>query len=275
MSMTRREFVGGSIGAGFALAVRPISAWAVLTPAVGLVAGSIRIPSGGGSFPAYRAMPKGKGPFPTVLVIHEIFGVHEYIQDVCRRLAKQGYLAIAPDLYFRQGDATQIKDVQKIISDIVSKVPLSQVMSDLDATVEWAGASKVSEVSRMAITGFCWGGRVTWMYSSHNPRLKAGAAWYGPLAGNPTPAQPRNPVDIGAELKVPVLGLYGGKDSHITEADIQKMRSALKNGKSGSEIVVYPEAEHGFHADYRPSYNEKAATDGWEKMLGWFKKNGV
>lgn len=273
--MTRREFVSAGIGVGFALAVQPISAWAILTSADGLTTRNVQIPTRDGDMPAYMAMPQGKGPFPVALVIHEIFGVHEYIQDVCRRLAKQGYLAICPNLYFRHGDVTKMKDVQKIMSDVVAKTPQQEVMSDLDATVEWLRSEKAADTSRMGITGFCWGGRTTWLYSAHNPHLKAGVAWYGPLTGTPSADQPKNPVDIAAQLKVPVLGLYGGKDNHISQQDIEKMRSALKSGKSGSKIVVYPDAEHGFHADYRPSYNEKAAQDGWDKLLAWFKSHGL
>jgi carboxymethylenebutenolidase len=273
--ITRRQFVGASIGVGFALAVRPVSAWALLTSSEGLTAGSVMIPTHEGQMPAYRAMPQGKGPFPVILVIHEVFGVHEYIQDVCRRFAKLGYLAIAPSLYFRHGDATQVKDIKKLVSDIVSKVEQPKVMSDLDATAEWATTSGHGDASRMAATGFCWGGRMTWLYSAHNPKLKAGVAWYGPLVGSPSSTQKPNPIDIASDLKVPVLGLYGGKDDHISAADIDKMREALKAGKTGSEITVYPEAQHGFHADYRPSYDEKAAKDGWEKLLAWLSKNGV
>jgi carboxymethylenebutenolidase len=273
--MTRRDFIGSGITAGFALAVQPISAWAVLTSSDGLVTGTVEIPTKDGTLPAYRAMPQGKGPFPVVLVIHEIFGVHEHIQDICRRFAKLGYLAIAPSLYFRHGDATKIQDIPQIISQIVSKTTLNEVMSDLDSTVQWISASKEGDVSRMGITGFCWGGRTTWMYSAHNPKLKAGVAWYGPLVGEPSPAQPKNPVDIAADLKVPVLGLYGGKDGHITADHVEKMRTALKNSGSKSQIIVYPDAEHGFNADYRPSYNEKDAKDGWSRLLAWFTDHGV
>ena len=272
--LTRRQFVAG-IGVGFALAVHPISAWAILTSGEGITAGAILIPTAHGEMPAYRAVPHGKGPFPVVIVIHEIFGVHEYIQDVCRRFAKLGYLAIAPSLYFRHGDATKEKDIQKIISEIVSKVEQPMVMSDMDSIVEWAKKSNSGDTSRMGVTGFCWGGRMTWLYAAHNPKLRAAVAWYGPLVGSPSSTQKPNPIDIAHDLKVPVLGLYGGKDDHITASDIEKMRAALRTGKNGSEIIVYPEAQHGFHADYRPSFNEAAAKDGWSKLLAWFGKNGV
>ncbi len=276
---TRREFIGTGIGVGFTLAVSPIAAWAITTPGEGLITGEVRIKGADGrEFSAYRSMPRGKGPFPTLLVIHEIFGVHEYIQDVTRRLARQGYLAIAPDLYFRQGDVTKMTDIQKIITEVVAKVPQEQVLSDLDATVKWLGESKTSDLSRLGITGFCWGGNVTWIYASHQPKIKAAAAWYGPLTGEASaPGAParKYPLEIAAALKAPVLGLYGGKDQKITAEHIEKMRQELKKGPSGSEIIVFPDAEHGFHADYRPSYNEKDAKDGWNKLLGWFKSHHV
>lgn len=272
-TFNRREFLG--VTAGFALAVSPVTAWAVETSAEGLVAGSVAIPTAKGTMPGYWAMPKGKGPFPVVLVIHEIFGVHAYIQDVCRRLAQKGYLAVAPYLYFREGDVTVLKEIDQIRSQVLSKVSMPQVLADLDSTLAWIGTAKSGELSKVGITGFCWGGIVTWMYASHNPKVKAGVAWYGRVTGDTSPLQPKFPVDIAADLKVPVLGLYGGKDKGIPLEAVQKMGEGLKKGKSGSDIIVYPDAEHGFHADYRPSYNEKAAKEGWGKMLAWFKKNGV
>jgi carboxymethylenebutenolidase len=273
--ISRREFVQTSLGTGFALAVLPITSWAFTTPDSGLVTGTVTIPTKGGKMKAYRAMPRGKGPFPTVLVVHEIFGVHAYIQDVCRRLALQGYMAISPDLYFRRGDATKLKDIQEIISSIVSQTPTEQVISDLDATVAWVKKEKKGNLDKMAITGFCWGGRITWMYAAHNPSLKAAIAWYGPLAGESSPTTPKHPIDVAGDLKVPVLGLYAGKDERISQADVEKMRTALKTGASKSEIIVFPEADHGFHADYRPSYNEAAAKEGWEKLVQWLKQNGI
>lgn len=275
--MSRRKFIGTGISAGFAVATLPITAWAISTPDRGLMTESLGIPTKDEVMPAYRAMPQGPGPFPTIIVVHEIFGVHEYIQDICRRLAKQGYLAIAPSLYFRQGDVTKMTDIPQILSQVVAKVPQEQVMSDLDATMDWLKDAKESDTTRTGITGFCWGGNATWMYATHNPRLKAAVAWYGPLAGEPTPTNSsrKNPIQIASNLKVPVLGLYAGKDKNISQKDIQQMRQALEKGKSGSKIIVYPKAEHGFHADYRPSYNPAAANDGWNKMLEWFKKYGV
>lgn len=264
------------ISAGFALSVSPVTAWAISTPSEGLVTDTIQVPLGSEQMPAYWAMPKGKGPFPVVLVIQEIFGIHAYIQDVCRRLAKEGnYLAIAPSLYFRQGDATKIEDRQKLVSEIVSKVPQSGVMTDLDATLKFLKTKKVANTARVGITGYCWGGNVTWMYSAHNPSLKAGVAWYGRLKGDVTPVMQKYPVEIAKDLKVPVLGLYGAEDQGIPVESVEQMRQALATGKSGSEIIVYPEAEHGFHADYRPSYHEASAKEAWGKLLAWFKKHGV
>jgi carboxymethylenebutenolidase len=228
-----------------------------------------------GEIPAYRAMPAGGGPFPVALVVQEIFGVHEHIKDLCRRLAKSGYLAVAPELYARQGDVSRMKDIQEILSTVVSKVPDAQVMGDLDAAAAWAAGTGEGDISRLAVTGFCWGGRITWLYAAHNPKVKAGAAWYGRLVGQTGDLAPANPIDLASALTVPVLGLYGGADQGIPLDTVEKMRGALAAGKSGSEIVVYREAPHGFNADYRPSYRKDAATDGWTRMLAWFKRNGA
>ena len=272
--MTRREVISG-ITASFALATLPATAWAIHTPADGLETGSLTVSVKNGKLPVFRAMPKGKGPFPTVIVVHEIFGVHEYIQDVCRRLAKQGYLAVAPYLYFREGEVAHLKEINDIRDKVVSKVAQNQVMEDLDSLVGWLQESKMTAMDRMAITGFCWGGNVVWMYAARNQKLKAGVAWYGRLVGDATALQPKFPVDIASELKVPVLGLYGGKDKGISLDSVEKMREGLKKAKSKSEIIVYPDAEHAFHADYRPSYHEKSAKDGWDRMLGWLRDLGV
>lgn len=272
-AINRREFIVTSVG--YALAVSPVTALAISTPNEGLVTSDVMIPTGSEKMPGYLALPKGKGPFPTVLVIQEIFGVHEYIKDVCRRFAKEGYAAVAPSLYFRQGDATQVADIQKLIADIVSKVNQEQVFKDLDATMKWLESNSSVNTKRAAITGFCWGGGVTWAYAAHNPKLKAGVAWYGRLEGEKNDNVKIYPLDIAANLTVPVLGLYGAKDKGIPVESVKKMETALKNGKSHSEIVVYPDAEHGFHADYRPSYNEKSAKDGWKRAVAWFKKHGV
>jgi carboxymethylenebutenolidase len=272
---TRREFVMATLAAGFAMAVQPVSAQTITTDSTGLNAGEVKIPVADGQIPAYRAMPARGGPFPVVLVVQEIFGVHEYIKDVCRRFAKLGYLAAAPQLYARQGDVSQMPDVQEIFAKVVSKVPDAQVMADLDAAVNWAKKSGKGDVSRMGITGFCWGGRVVWLYAAHNPRLKAGVAWYGRLVGQATDLTPRHPVDLAANLKAPVLGLYGEADTGIPVETIERMRKALQAAGSPSEIVVYPDAPHGFHADYRPSYRNQPAQDGWKRLQDWFKKYGI
>jgi carboxymethylenebutenolidase len=277
--VTRRRFVVTSLAAGFALAVRPVAAQTVITTDTkGLEAGEVKIPVSDGQIPAYRAMPdKGKG-FPVALVVQEIFGVHEHIKDICRRFAKLGYLAVAPELYARQGDVSKIADIQEIISKVVSKVPDAQVMSDLDATLAWAASNK-GNADHAGVTGFCWGGRIVWLYAAHNPRLKAGVAWYGRLVGETNGLQPENPIDLVKSLKAPVLGLYGGADQGIPVDTVEKMRAALKaSGNPAaekSEIVVYPDAPHGFHADYRPSYRKEAAEDGWKRLRAWFKAHGA
>lgn len=279
-TLDRREFFAASIVAGFALAVQPISAQTVVkTDSEGLTVGEVKIPVSDGEIPAYRAMPDKKGKkFPVVLVIHEIFGVHEHIQDVCRRFAKLGYMAIAPALYARQGNVDTIKSVEGLVRDIFSKIPDAQSMAFLDSTVAWA-KNNSGNTKKLSITGFCWGGRIVWLYAAHNPKVDAGAAWYGRMVASPTAAkneaQPTMPVDYALKLKVPVLGLYGGKDAGIPLDTVEKMREELKKGKSRSEIIVYPEAGHAFNADYRPSYKKEAADDAWAKMLAWFKKNGA
>ena len=272
----RREFFVAKLAAGFALAVQPVSPQTIATDTTGLEAGEVKIPMKDLEIPAYRAMPaKGKG-FPTVLVVQEIFGVHEHIKDLCRRFAKAGYFAVAPEMYARQGDVSKLSSIQDIVGNVVSKVPDAQVMADLDSTVAWVKKSGKANTNRLAITGFCWGGRIVWLYSAHNPKLKAGAAWYGRLVGQPNEMTPKNPVDVAAQLHAPVLGLYGGKDQGIPQDTVEKMRAALKAaGKAKSEIVVYPEAQHGFNADYRPSYGKKDAEDAWRKMLAHFKANGA
>jgi carboxymethylenebutenolidase len=272
---SRREFVVTTLATGFALAVQPVSAETITTDTKGLVAGEVKVPTSDGTMPAYRAVPEGKGPFPTVLVVQEIFGVHEHIKDLCRRLAKQGYFAVAPELYARQGDVSKMTDIPKIISSVVSKVPDAQVMSDLDATVAWAKSTGLADTTRLAVTGFCWGGRIVWLYAAHNPNLKAGVAWYGRLVGEADPLHPKHPVELAAELKAPVLGLYGGADTGIPQDTIEKMRAGLKGAGNPSEIVVYPDAPHGFNADYRPTYRKQPADDGWKRMLAWFKQHGV
>jgi carboxymethylenebutenolidase len=274
-ALTRREMMMTTLAVGFAAATLPVHAQTLITTsAEGLTAGEVKIPVSDGEIPAYRAMPATGGPFPVVLVVQEIFGVHEHIKDLCRRFAREGYCAIAPELYARQGDVSKFTDYKEIFAQVVSKVPDAQVMSDLDAAVAWAKTSG-GDTARVAVTGFCWGGRITWLYAAHNPKLKAGVAWYGRLAGQATELQPKYPLELVADLKAPVLGLYGGKDQGIPLEDVEKMRAALAAAKQPSEIVVFPEAPHGFNADYRPSYREAEAKDGWARCLAWFRSHGV
>ncbi len=271
--MDRRGFVATLGATGFALAVQPVMAQSVITtPAEGLDQGNAGVPSGGDTLPVYYARPAGKSGLPVVLVVQEIFGVHEHIRDVCRRLAHLGYLAIAPELYFRQGDPSALGSVGEILSGIVSKVPDAQVMADLDACVAWAGGQG-GDPARLGITGFCWGGRVTWLYAAHNPGLKAGVAWYGRIDGAPGELTPQHPIDVADALHAPVLGLYGGQDQGIPLDDVEMMREALKKAGSASEIVVYPDAPHAFHADYRPSYRKTEAEDGWQRLTAWFARH--
>ncbi len=281
-ALGRREFFATSIFAAgmFAAAVSPIQAQTkITTDSNGLIEGEVKIPVADGEIPAYRAMPDTKNKkFPVVFVIHEIFGVHEWIQDVSRRFAKLGFMAIAPALYARQGDVKTIKEIRELQRDIFSKIPDTQAMSDLDSTVAWA-KNNSGNTKKLSITGFCWGGRITWLYAAHNKNVDAGAAWYGRLVQNPTqpknPVQPTQPIDVAKDLKVPVIGLYGGLDEGIPLDSVQRMQDELKKGKSKSEIIVYPNAKHGFHADYRPSFNKEASEDAWKKVQDWFRKNGA
>ena len=279
---SRRRAMQLALGAGYAAAALPVVAQtAVKTSADGLTAGEVTIDVAGVQMPAYRAQPAGKTGLPVVLVLSEIFGVHEYIADTARRLAHQGYLAIAPELFIRQGDAKRYTEIGKLVSEVIAKVPDAQVLADLDATVAWAAAHG-GDTRKLGVTGFCWGGRQTWLYCAHNPRVKAGVAWYGRLVGEPTALAPRNPVDVAGQLKAPVLGLYGEADTGIGHDTVEKMKAALTDaGAKGnaaaaaSAFVVYPDAPHAFHADYRPSYRKEAAEDGWKRMLAWFKQHGV
>ena len=269
--MDRRRFVTAIAAAGFALAVQPVHAQTVITTdSGGLEVGDAAIAVAGGDLPVYFARPAGGARLPTVLVVQEIFGVHEHIRDLCRRLAKAGYLAVAPELYFRVGDPSKLDSIPAILDNIVARVPDAQVMADLDACAAWA-AENGGDADKLAITGFCWGGRITWLYAAHNPRLKAAVAWYGKLDGAPTNMTPRHPVDIAARLHAPVLGLYGGQDQGIPLKDVEAMRAALAKAGSRSEIVVYPDAPHAFNADYRPSYRPAEAADGWQKLLTWLR----
>jgi carboxymethylenebutenolidase len=275
---SRREFVRGSLGTGFAAAVLPVMAQTVVkTDAQGLEVGEVTIPVGDFRMPAYRAAPAGARNAPVVLVVSEIFGVHEYIADVARRFAKLGYFAIAPELFIRQGDAGAYGEVAKLLAEVINKVPDAQVMGDLDASVAWA-RTQGADTSKLGVTGFCWGGRITWLYSAHNPAVKAGVAWYGRLVGTASPLTPAHPVDLAGRLHGPVLGLYGGQVGGIPLDTVDKMKSSLAAGSPAarrSEFVVYPDAPHAFHADYRPSFRKEAAEDGWKRCVAWFKTHGV
>jgi carboxymethylenebutenolidase len=274
-TVTRREFVAGSLAAGFALAVQPVSAQTMITTSAdGLTAGEVKIATADGDIPAYRAMPAGGKALATILVVQEIFGVHEHIKDVCRRFAKAGYLAIAPEMYYRQGDVSKLKDNKEIFAVVVSKVPDAQVMSDLDAATAWA-AKNGGDGKRLGITGFCWGGRITWLYTAHNKNVKAGVAWYGRLVGDATAMTPKHPLDLVDQINAPVLGLYGGADAGIPNDTVDRMNAALKEKGKPSMIHLYPDTPHAFHADYRPSYRKAQADDGWKRATEWFKKNGV
>jgi carboxymethylenebutenolidase len=275
LPLDRRGFLVTALGAGFALAVQPVMAQtAINTSTDGLLAGEVNIPTADGAMPAYRAQPSKGAAFPVVLVVSEIFGAHEHIKDICRRLAKLGYMAIAPELFARQGNPRELKSVKEILEQIVSKTPDAQVMSDLDASVAWA-KTQSGDVARLAITGFCWGGRITWLYAAHNPALKAAVAWYGRLEGVANERTPKHPIDVVADLKAPVLGLYGGVDEGIPLESVDKMEAALQSSGKTAKIEMYDNAPHAFHADYRPSYRKEEAVDAWQKMHAWFKKYGV
>jgi carboxymethylenebutenolidase len=271
----RRVFLKAALGTGFAVATLPVAAETVIkTDDAGLLAGQVTVMVDGQAVPVYRAQPAGKRNLPVILVISEIFGVHEHIADVARRFAKQGYMALAPELFVRQGDPRKAASIAELQKEIIAKTPDAQVMADLDAVVAWA-AKNGGDTERLGITGFCWGGRITWLYSAHNPKVKAGVAWYGRLVGDATANTPRHPIDIAPTLKTPVLGLYGGKDTGIPLESVEKMKAALAKGPSKSVIHVYPDAGHAFHADYRPSYVEADARDGFARALAWFKSHGV
>ncbi|HFK3153318.1 MULTISPECIES: dienelactone hydrolase family protein [Citrobacter] len=259
---------------GFAPAATPLASTTVHTPDDAIIAGFTSIPSQGEDMPAYQARPKqNDATLPVVIVVQEIFGVHEHIRDICRRLALEGYLAIAPELYFREGDPNDYSDIPTLFSNLVSKVPDAQVLADLDHVASWA-ARNGGDPHRLMVTGFCWGGRISWLYAAHNPQLKAAVAWYGKLMGEKTLNSPKHPVDIATDLNAPVLGLYGGQDTGIPLDTVETMRQALRAANAKAEIVVYPDAGHAFNADYRPSYHAESAKDGWQRMLAWFSQYG-
>lgn len=268
----RAAMIGSAAFAGYALAVQPVAASTITTDTAGLDAEMTSFQTGGLRMNAYRAKPAGKRNLPVVIVVQEIFGLHEWVKDICRRYAKAGFYAIAPDLYQRQGDATKVADFKVLISEIVAKVPDAQVMGDLDAVARFAGTDG-GNATKLGITGFCWGGRIVWLYAAHNPRLKAGVACYGRLTGVGTALQPKHPIDVISAINAPVLGLYGALDKGIPVADTEKMLVALKAAKKPSTIHVFQGADHGFFADYRPSYNEAAAKQGWAEAVGWFRRN--
>jgi carboxymethylenebutenolidase len=263
---------------GYAASVRPITAQTVVrTGGEGLLAGRVTIPSGTFQMPAYRAQPQGGQGLPVLLVVSEIFGLHEHIADVARRFAKQGYLAIAPDLFVRQGDATAYADLDRLYAEIISRTPDAQVMADLDAAAAW-GAANGGDGARLGVTGFCWGGRITWLYAAHQPAVKAGVAWYGKLQPPATALQPKTPVDVAGALHAPVLGLYGQEDASIPMVHVDAMKAALAKGDAAaraSEFVVYEHAGHAFHADYRPTFRKPAADDGWRRCLDWLARHGL
>jgi len=260
---------------GFTAAVSPTASTTIITDSADILSGETSIPTQGENMPAFHARPKNATTaLPVIMVVQEIFGVHEHLRDVCRRLATEGYLAIAPELFFRQGDAADYDDIPTLLSQLVSKVPDAQVLADLDHVANWASRNG-GDMRNTAITGFCWGGRISWLYAAHNPQLKAAVAWYGKLVGDKSLKQPKHPVDIAVDLNAPVLGLYGGKDDSIPQESIEVMRQALRAANADAEIVVYPDAGHAFNADYRASYHQESAQDGWQRMLAWFKRYGV
>ena len=272
--LARRGMLMTGLISGFTMAVSTVQAQVIQTDTTGIVAAEIKIPTTMGELPGYYACPVGAGPFPVVLVIEEIFGVHEYIKDSCRRLAKLGYLAVAPELYARIGDLSKMTDVGAIVREVISKTPDAQLLSDLDSAAKWAGGNK-GDTARMGVTGWCRGGRNTWLYAAHNPALKAAVAWYGPIAGQPSDIQPKTVMDIAGDIKCPLLGLYGAQDTGIKVDDVKAAEAKAKAAGKTVEIMIYPDAPHGFHADYRPSYRKADAEDAWARMQAWFKKYGV
>jgi carboxymethylenebutenolidase len=277
VTFSRRGFAKTALTAGFALAVQPVAAGAITTSADGLIAGEVKIPVRDGMMPAYWARPAAAAKPAVILVVHEIFGVHEWIKDICRRFAKAGYLAVAPDLFARAGDATAYTDIQKLIQEIVLKVPDASVMQDLDAAAVWAGqAEQGGDVEKLGVTGFCYGGRTTWLYTAHNPKIKGGVAWYGGLVKRGTDPRDLQPINVADKIDGRVIGLYAQDDSGIPLDSVAAMKDALrKAGDTQSDILIYNGAKHGFLADYRPAFNPAAARAAWGKCLEWFAARGV
>lgn len=270
----RRSFVMTSLISGLTLATTRVEAQAVHTDTEGLDAGEVQIPVQGGNMPAYCARPAKGTSFPIILVNEEIFGVHDYIQDVCRRFAKLGYLAIAPEIYFRNPDFPKMTDAQQIMREVIFKTPDAEIWSDLDATLAWASHNH-GDASRMGEIGFCFGGRNTWEYAAHNPNLKAAVAFYGHIKNPTSDIKPKTVLDIADQIHCPLLGLYGGQDPSNPVDVVHQAEAKAKAAHKIVEIVIYPDAPHGFHADYRPSYREADAKDAWNRALAWFKRYGV
>ena len=272
--IARRGMIMSSLISGFTLAVTPVEAQMIHTDTFGINGGEVKIPVADGEMPAYAAKPDGAGPFPIILVNEEIFGVHEHIKDLCRRLAKAGYLAVAPEIYAREGDLSKMTDVNQIVSQVISKTPDAQMLTDLDSAVSWASTNG-GDITRLGVTGFCRGGRNTWLYDAHNPQVKAAVAWYGPIKNPTSDIQPKTAFDVAAGINAPLLGLYGGQDTSINVNDVEAAAEKARQAGKTVEIHVYADAPHGFNADYRPSYKKADAEDGWSRMLSWFKKYGV
>ncbi len=271
-----RRFLVTSLASGFAAATLPVSAQTITTDTKGIAVAEVKVKTTDGDIPAYVARPAKAGKYPVILVVQEIFGVHEHIKDMCRRYAKQGYYAIAPEMFARQGDVSKLTDIGTILSTVVSKVPDAQVCADLDAAVAFAKASGHADTARLGLVGYCWGGRTAWVYAHHNKNLKAAVAYYGLLEGlKDGNLRPRDPIEFAEDIKVPVLGLYSGIDAFVKQETIAKMRGLIAKGGSGSEIVVFPNVDHGFNADYRPTYDKSAAQLAQKLANDWFKKYGV
>lgn len=272
--LARRGFVMTSLVSGFTLATTTVEAQAIHTDTEGLAAEEVQIPVSDGHLPGYFARPAQGTGFPTILVIEEIFGVNDYIRDVCRRFAKAGYLAVAPEIYARLGDLSKMTDMSAVVRDVIAKAPDAQIMSDLDSSAAWAAANH-GDAARLGVNGFCRGGRDVWLYAAHNPHLKAAVSWYGILDGKTSPIQPQTALGVSGELLCPLLGLYGGQDANNPLPLVHEAEAKAKAAGKTVEIVIYPDAPHAFHADYRPSYREADAKDGWTRALAWFHRWGV